>query len=597
MFSLLQVLDLVPAFAIPPYQLLMPFGEKSLLRLPNLRNITSARGLGHFAIDIFQLPLSRLYCFLYLRPVLETRIYRLIRRRLPKPDRPDKLSAHVAMENEIVEWISPNLGKRSREEILRSQLSLTEDILFELVTLRRWIMELFRWRQSAKKTFLKYIHWYSQEQKTESLHRRVEQLRRDIDAELTAENGPSPSIRAPARSRPRRAVENSNLPSPALEDGELRQILTGEDQRFAQSPIQLREDHLLDIPNADRILLDDEVIDRTNNHQPHQPEPELAPRLRSRANSLFSQSSSPDLSPLASPLVRASLIHQNPDVITMQLELLQRTNSRNANNQSQGNRSSGGIESAGDARPNVEQQNIAINQASELLDMIITSHTQNHPAVAPRFHEELNTSMPTTTISTAGPETIQPIPAIVPIQPNNLAAAELQTAEHPLVAQNTQETETQGASPSQRPSTRRRTRPATGRTLEHRVTILSMHAVDSLSSHGAMILTTIILYPLETLALRSIAKSYLSSPAFRSMLPRGASTSLINVGLHGGTATYSVRSLGCWFGGGSLSNRLTYISKLLLAVGLEAIVRAAIWGVGTTVAMFIGRKKFGWGEL
>ncbi|KAK5701161.1 hypothetical protein LTS12_028408, partial [Elasticomyces elasticus] len=67
----------------------------------------------------------------------------------------------------------------------------------------------------------------------------------------------------------------------------------------------------------------------------------------------------------------------------------------------------------------------------------------------------------------------------------------------------------------------------------HRVTILSLHPVDSLASHLASIITTVIFLPLESLYLRSLASAYLSS--------RGSSALLSDV-----------RPLGAWAGGGSV---------------------------------------------
>lgn len=596
------MLDLVPTFAAPSLKSFLPFGEHSLLQLPALHTLTSARGIGEFATSLFFSPFPLVCCIVSLRPVLETRIYRLIRRRLPKPDRPDRLSVRVALEGDLIEWTVPNLGKRSREEIIRGQLSITEDILFEIATLRRWVTGLFRWRKWAKKIFLEHIRGIPKEERPESFHRRVEQLRRDIEAELAAETSSSPLPRPPARAPPLREVGNPRLPSPLLEDGELAQILTGEDQRFAQSPLQLREDYFPDIPNTDHIFLNDGSGGATiGTHQPHTRGPEVPPRLHSRANTLFSQPSSPDLSPLTSPRVRASLVHQNSDVITMQLELLQSSNARNSNTQNQGNvnGSGGGANVSSEAQQNNEPQNSAIDRASELLDAILANHTHNRPTVAPRFHEELDTSMPSTIIPTAGPEVIQPTPAVIAAQPSTLTTAEFQTTEHPLATEQLQETEDEGAPHPRRSRTRRRTRTNTGRATvpDHRVTILSTHAVDSLSSHVAVLLTSMLLYPLESLALRSLAVSYLSSSASLGILTRGSPSSITNLGLHPRTAVYGVRSLGCWFGGGSMSNRLSYIGKLLLVTGLEAITSLALWGVGTSVAVVIGRRKFGWGEL
>jgi hypothetical protein len=107
--------------------------------------------------------------------------------------------------------------------------------------------------------------------------------------------------------------------------------------------------------------------------------------------------------------------------------------------------------------------------------------------------------------------------------------------------------------------------------------------VDSLSSHLATLITTILFYPLESLYLRHLASTFISS----SILIGGA-----NLGFQ-----RHVRPLGAWFGGGRAGNMLAYASAMALATGMEAMVSAAIWGVGTAVTVFIGRRKFGWGNL
>jgi hypothetical protein len=81
--------------------------------------------------------LTFIYAF-YLRPALEERIYRLIRRQVPKPILADELSIRVAFEENLVEWVVPTLGRRADEETRRAKLTLFQDMQCELVAFREW---------------------------------------------------------------------------------------------------------------------------------------------------------------------------------------------------------------------------------------------------------------------------------------------------------------------------------------------------------------------------------------------------------------------------------------------------------------------------
>lgn len=113
----------------------------------------------------------------------------------------------------------------------------------------------------------------------------------------------------------------------------------------------------------------------------------------------------------------------------------------------------------------------------------------------------------------------------------------------------------------------------------HRVTILSSHPVDSLASHLASMLTTVIFLPLESIYLRSLASSFLSS--------RDSSSALLS----------DVRTFGAWGGGGSRTGILTYVGKMALMVSVQAAVNASVWGIISGAAIRIGKKFCGWGSL
>jgi hypothetical protein len=128
-----------------------------------------------------------------------------------------------------------------------------------------------------------------------------------------------------------------------------------------------------------------------------------------------------------------------------------------------------------------------------------------------------------------------------------------------------------------------------GRTREltrHRVTSLSNYPADAFANHTRMVLTTLMMFPLESLYLRALARGFLQNPATRT----GAVAAAVGIGA-------DVRRLGAWFGGeGGLVGRLRYAGVMALIWGIQAVVSAGIWGVGTTAAVWIGRSAFGWGR-
>ena len=119
MFSFLQSLHLIPATAAPTLRSLAPFGDASLVGLPPLPPDCSLFSLGRFGMNLLTAPFTMAYLYVHLRPVIEGRVYRLLRRRLPRPDRPDNLSIRVALENDLIEWTVPTLGRRWDEEARR----------------------------------------------------------------------------------------------------------------------------------------------------------------------------------------------------------------------------------------------------------------------------------------------------------------------------------------------------------------------------------------------------------------------------------------------------------------------------------------------
>ena len=109
----------------------------------------------------------------------------------------------------------------------------------------------------------------------------------------------------------------------------------------------------------------------------------------------------------------------------------------------------------------------------------------------------------------------------------------------------------------------------------HRVTLLSNFPADTLAAHASSLLTTLMLLPLESLVMRSIALSYPNPP--------------FDMG---------VRSVWCWFGGrqGGLGDRLGYMLSVGLLLGMQTVTYNAVWRFGNIWAKGFGRS-LGWGKL
>lgn len=544
----------------------------------------------------------------------------MLRRKFPKPDRPDELSIRVAIDNDLIEWTVPTLGRRADEETRRSNFTLREELEYEAVAFKNWILGIFRFNQKETDN----SGGVDREDRIESLHQRIEQLQRDLS------NNPIPIRRLShvrnneANTAEPRQQQSSNPAESAAVDSttpvaqapaqeaifDMDQVLPGEENRMAQSPAELPGEYFGDITALGRTGMDETsrpipgissqltqigtngTDERTDTNEPGSRRPP------SRSNTLFSRPSSPEPSPLASPRVRASLVHQNSDVITMQLELLQ--SSRNSRTQGQ----TGGNNNAGGAMPNgVTQPPTAesLDQAaSELLDTIL-SHSGNTLSDAirtDRATDNETTSVPATEPNVSGDiDSETPLPelqrtqAIEPVPNPDLEGTHMSSnVERDTTTINGSDGVSGGRrSRTRRPCNRQRSNPESAPPT-HRVTILSSHPVDTLSSHIASLLTTTLFLPLESLYLRSLASSFLSSPALTGALPLGAAAA--TVGLRS-----DVRNLGAWFGGGSNPDMLAYAGKMALVLGMQAAVSTGIWGLGSALAIALGRRGFGWGTI
>ncbi|KAJ6172002.1 hypothetical protein N7470_001069 [Penicillium chermesinum] len=657
MWSMLQTLSLVPPNAFPSVSSLIPFGERSLFRLPALPSDFSPLSVVGFILQTLASPgmLTVIYAF-FLRPELEERIYRLVRRQLPKPTLADELSIRVAFEENLIEWVVPTLGRRAEEETRRAKLTLLEDIGQELLLLRDWVFsgfglfstkrqnraEMQRYNQEGIDNLRNSIESLQQELddaqrhnsrlETESLQRELNDVRRQnalLARELDELEGPRSVRQEPdeaqreSRAAPSglneveasppesalppasSAAEPRNLRSPELEVGtDVGQVLTNR-SRSSQSPGEMSSDSFSGVATNGRRSAPSNAS-RSQSQPSNAQQVDASPDNRhlSRSNTLFSRPSSPETSPPTSPRVRASLIHQGSDIITMQLELL---GNRNSNSQPPRPAPQSNIPRVLQDPPGLRPPSVASERRSiaEFLEALILSRAQNQGTQQPPAADQDDLSSITAGASyTTGQESqpaednqqntaqeaptsvvaSQPIlyeePQLLGPPPNILPDGfEEPTDDEPDARlppyEETGPVEPQDDSGEPSPYPKGPGQPTTA----HRVTLLSAHPVDSLASHVAAIVTTIILSPLESLYVRSLAHAFLAMN----------SSPQLQIG--------DLYPVGLWLGGRSWKDVSAYCGRIILMRGMQAALRAGVWGFLVGSTMRIGRKFYGWGSL
>ncbi|KAJ5614251.1 hypothetical protein N7528_007905 [Penicillium herquei] len=625
MYSMLQTLSLVPSNTLPSLKLLIPFGETSLFRLPHLPRDLSIPSIGGFFIQLLTSPgvLTYVYAF-HLRPELEERIYRLIRRQLPKPTLADELSIRVAFEENLVEWVVPTLGRRSEEETRRAKLTLMQDIKQEIISLRGWVFSLFGLLSS--KTFNPQGPAPVDHERLETLRTSIESLQQELEAARVRRSrgllGLDPDF---IPDRPDEGPEDHDIAGmssfdlpPIMESAEtsgtdldlgLTQVLTNEN-RMSQSPGEMSNDFFSEMATAGRTSAPSHASRSQSQPSVAQQGDESRNRHVSRSNTLFSRPSSPETSPPTSPRVRASLIHQSSDVITMQLELLGNRN-RNPQNQAQVPRNPTLRPFARGHSALRPTSNLGDRRSiADFLEALILSQAQQQAAQQPSLEEpEDQSRVDAQTTQPGGQEILtvesQPPPLLQEAMEDNVPDVEAAALEEHAIPNvpnilpvgveepndddfsslpplmETSEVDDILPNPTLPPiSQARQNFSSTDQpTIAHRVTLLSAHPVDSLASHLASVITTIILTPLESLYIRSLAHSFLSI--------RPSSAARVS----------DLHSVGLWFGGNTWADAFAYCGRVVLMRGMQAALRAGVWGFLVGSTMRIGRKFCGWGTL
>lgn len=316
MYSLLQSLHIVDPYAIPGSQLFIPFGELAAAQLPPLPTDASIGSLGTFILGLAKTPAVLVYLYVYLRPVIEIRLYRLIRRRLPKPSLADELSIRVAFENDLIDWMVPTLGRRSEEENRRNRFTLVEDIMDELAIIREvfhnWTSSWFGFR--PKQVPDRAPNPGPREQRIESLRQSIEELQSELGAVRSRRNlleqQSTETPRTPrehsTRGRREGAPPRSPRPAISLQTPELGSVLDGdrflsnEENRISQSPDRMSGDLSEMEPLGRSRSVPSPIANpsrRTAAMQETRDDDTAGRRRNSRSNTLFSRPSSPETSP------------------------------------------------------------------------------------------------------------------------------------------------------------------------------------------------------------------------------------------------------------------------------------------------------------
>jgi hypothetical protein len=623
MYSILQSLSLVSPYSIPSAQILVPFGTGSLLQLPALPTDLSPGSLGNSLVGLLTHPgiLAFIYGY-YLRPDIEERIYRLIRRRLPKATIADELSVRVAFEENLIEWVVPTLGRKSDEEMYRGNLTLFEDIKCELGTFRQWVFSFFGLRSSKSADQQAFASF--RDERIESLRNSIEVLQNELEgAQLNSshENEPSEPLPEPPGTIPDSQVAAAAPPplpnatsSTHLNrldsDMGLHQVLINEN-RMSQSPGEISNDYFSEIATVGRTS--GPSISSTQQDQPgysQNGEGSTMDRSNSRSNTLFSRPSSPETSPPTSPRVRASLIHQSSDIITMQLELL---GNRTRNPQNQASNLANLNALAGNDAAGLNRHADAMDRRSiaEFLEALILSQAQRQGLNLPAQGDtdglsSITAGQSITTPQDLGVSESEPqhqtqvnesdieLPALESIEeapelsiPNILPDGVEEPVDeeptlHPIpvaVADHNVDTQSDTLHQPLPPTSRIPGHLTDHSSGVHRVTLLSAYPVDSLASNLAAAISGIILAPLEALFLRSLTQSWLTTHP-------SSVTGLSNI-----------YPLGLWFGGRTWPDIGAYTCRLVLMRGMHIAMRAGIWGFLVGSTMRIGRNFCGWGSL
>ncbi|OKL63873.1 hypothetical protein UA08_00187 [Talaromyces atroroseus] len=554
MFCILQTLHLIPHSAFLRPSMLLPFTKSSLIQSPSFPSDFTLTSLGRFASELAATPFAFAFAYILIRPFVEDRIYRMIRRHLPKPERPDAISIQVAMDNDLLEWTLPTAGRHTEYEIHRSNLTLFQDIKEEFWVLQKWLSRRLGYKNDG----------LSDDRISDSLsHNDPDTIRENTIQDVTARNHIDDTPITLGNVAPSPQLEASFISNQALTNGQ-----------FTQSPSEIS-------PNSPNETRPTQHTETDGLLQPDVPGDSWNPDPDSRSDTLFSRPASPE-SPLASPRIRASLTHQNSFTTTMELSL---QSSRNPN--VQGNSDPISENDRGDtALSNWPELGVFELGPNEVNQNIPDGILEQPPAVSDAGRlDMLNSAEPDLMWEVLNGSTVLADvaqPAVLP----HVVEEPMPSPMNPTGMDQVSEAGTEQSGLRQPHSLPPRSRSQHHSDLyKQRITVLSSYPADAIALHLASVISSVLFIPFESFFYRSLARAYLSS---HTALLYGA-TSL---------ATPSdIRVLNAFAGGGSRRDMVAYMGKLAMILGIQVGVSGSIIGVCSATAIGIGKSLFDWGRL
>jgi hypothetical protein len=548
--------------------MLLPFTKFSLIQSPPIPSDFSPVSLGRFVSELASTPFAFAFTYVLLRPIIEDRIYRMIRRHLPKPERPDEISVQVAMDNDLLEWTLPTAGRHTDYEVHRSNLSLFQDIKEEFWGLQKWLLRR-----------LGYSHEGNPDDRISDClsHNDLDTIRENTIQETTVRNhvDETPIELGNAVANPH--MEASFISSQALTNGQ-----------FTHSPSEISPSSFR-VPRPMEHMETDELLQTETPGNSWLPDYDQD----SRSDTLFSRPASPE-SPLTSPRIRASLTHQNSFTTTMELSL---QSSRNLN--TQGNLDPVSENDRGDAaasnwpipldRPDLTSE-LGLNQ----VDQSIPEETLGQPAAAIDVRPPDMRDANDPDLIWEALETLEAIngntavladlaqPAVLPHVVEEPMPSPLNLPGMDGISDAGTELSALRQSHSLPWRSRSQNRPDS---YKQRITVLSSYPADSLALHMASLISSVLFIPFESFFYRSLARAYLSSQT--SLLYGGSSLA----------APSDIRDLNAFAGGGNRRDMVAYMGKLAMMLGLQVGVSGSILGVCSATAVGIGKRLFDWGKL
>ncbi|KAH8693623.1 hypothetical protein BGW36DRAFT_323720 [Talaromyces proteolyticus] len=569
MFCVLQTIQIIPHTSFPKIFFSLPFTQSSLVRLPSLPATFSTTTLGQFASGLITAPFTLAFTYTLLRPFIEDRIYRIIRRQLPKQEQPDEFSLQVAMENDLLAWTIPVVAQQV-EDGTRSNLS---------------VLEIFKEEfHDLQKQLINWLDWGWSWGRENSLNSKMS-------------NPSIPDLPEPTQTSTQSVQQEAeHTPTGDEVESSFDTSLILANEQLTHSPAQITPrslDGLRPLGQAGVDSINDSNATETS-WLPFQDND-----LGSRPDTLLSRPASPE-SPPTSPRIRASLTHQNSFTTTMELSL---QTSRNTQRNQQidtevvSHNTNGILDDWSLQIDNSMSQPTPLDLTLDHPDLMLPDSLENdiarHAIAVPPdvseiaqqlalnpegVHELLwgvsdeNTVVPAADQLTVLPDTIEE-PLHSPTYQDNMdLLSEVGTQELAQV------------DPDSLPLVRSRSQHETG-PLKQRVTVLSSVPTNALAHHLASLITGVLFIPFRSFLYRTLATSYLTSPTAEIY------------GVNNAVSLSDIRGINAFAGGGSRQDMVAYMGKLAVVCCLQVAVSGGILNICSATAIGIGKRLFRWGQL